>query len=233
MRESKDFVNRARYILNEQKDLVESDRAKLKDFRKAERVDQLYEDSQRLRNNSDPLMVETARKTIEAHKEYPELRAAYQQMAGKPPKDGTPENREWWAGLSAYMADEIRDTISYSMAINSDRDVARTMANIAYERAYGKPSEKLNQLRDSVSTINMFKRDALNPNSGEDPAYTLYRRKLGEVEARNTQRRETLADRDRLRIFPESMYDVDPQSVHFETEYLTPESLLGMGVKRK
>lgn len=232
MEGAKDFVNKAMYVLKDQKDLVEADRAKLKDFRKAERVDQLYEDSQRLRNSSDPLTVETARKTIEAHKEYPEFRAAYQQMAGKPPKDGTPENREWWAGLSAYMADGIRDTISYSMALNADRDVARTMANIAYERAYGKPSDKLNQMRDIVSTIKQFKRDALNPNSSQDPAYTLYRRKLGEVEARATQRRENLADRDRARLFPEDIYDVDPQSVYFEPKYVTPESLLGMGVKR-
>lgn len=229
---SKEFVDQAESVFKSQKDLVEADRAKLKDFRKAERVDQLYEDSQRLRNSSDPLTVETARKTIEAHKEYPEFRAAYQQMAGKPPKDGTPENREWWAGLSAYMADGIRDTISYGMALNADRDVARTMANIAYERAYGKPSEKLNQLRDITSIIKQFRRGAMNPNSSQDPAYTLYRRKLGEVEARATQRRENLADRDRARLFPEDIYDVDPQSVYFEPKYLTPESLLGMGVKR-
>jgi len=232
MQESKDFANRAAYILKDQKDLVEADRYKLKELRKAERVDQLYEDSQRLRNTSDPLKVETARLTIEGHKEYPELRAAYQQKAGKPPKDGTPESREWWAGLSAYMADEIRDTIDYGMALNADKSTLRTMANIAYERAYGKPSEKLNYLRDIVSTIKQFRREGLNPNSSEDPAYLFYRRNLGETEARATQRRENLQDRDRARMFPEDTYDVDPQSVIFESRYLTPESLLGMGVRR-
>jgi hypothetical protein len=231
MTEAQNFASKAQTIADDASAQVQNARSRVSDIGKAEKADEIYQIANALEKGVDPVSIGIIKKTMEVRPEYKRVRRAYEELNGPEPEAGSAGHQAWLSGLAVRLSDEIESTMKNKDLVGLPPDELKHRYNIAYRQAYNtKEAMNFDQLDQAAKDIGDRYMSLLHT---PDRNYTAYRRKLGEVEARNTQRREMMDDRARRSIYPEDIYDVDPQDIIFEPMFLNPDTLLGTKTPRK
>lgn len=142
---------------------------------------------------------------------------------GPVPKRSGESRNEWLRQAAARLADVFERQVTDKSLLDMDRKQLKSQYQKMYRRAFPKDSfEVSTAVKDARRYIDNLREDT--------SPYTLYRRTLGETEARATQTRENMTLEQRANVFPERSYDESPDRMIIDTELFqdTPQGLLNL-----
>lgn len=165
---------------------------------------------------------QVARKIFNSSEWYRVGDSIVRELGPAPQRSGEARN-EWLRQAAARMANVFEQQVTDKSLLDLDRKQLKSEYQKMYRRAFPKDSFEVGQaLKNARQYIDNLREDT--------SPYTLYRRTLGETEARATQARENMTLEQRANVFPERSYDENPDRMIIDQELFqdTPQGLLNL-----